>query len=208
LRAVIEWQEENGYPLTFITEASLDLADDEELIELMDLANIRSVFLGIETPNENALKETKKMQNLRGHNRSIPEKVAAIQAHGIEVWSGMMLGFDTDTPDIFERQIRLVEEAKIVHSSVGMVTAIPKTPLYDRMLKADRLDLADRTPFGTNIVPVAMRREELRDGSACCGDCTVRTSSSSGWTRSISIVVSARASCARTRRSRSRSGTH
>jgi radical SAM superfamily enzyme YgiQ (UPF0313 family) len=208
LRAVIEWQEENGYPLTFITEASLDLADDEELIELMDLANIRSVFLGIETPNENALKETKKMQNLRGHNRSIPEKVAAIQAHGIEVWSGMMLGFDTDTPDIFERQIRLVEEAKIVHSSVGMVTAIPKTPLYDRMLKADRLDLADRTPFGTNIVPVAMRREELRDGSACCGDCTVRTSSSSGWTRSISIVVSARASCATTRRSRSRSGTH
>jgi radical SAM superfamily enzyme YgiQ (UPF0313 family) len=208
LRAVIEWQEENGYPLTFITEASLDLADDEELIELMDLANIRSVFLGIETPNENALKETKKMQNLRGHNRSIPEKVAAIQAHGIEVWSGMMLGFDTDTPDIFERQIRLVEEAKIVHSSVGMVTAIPKTPLYDRMLKADRLDLADRTPFGTNIVPVAMRREELRDGSACCGDCTVRTSSSSGWTRSISIVVSARASYARTRRSRSRSGTH
>ncbi len=164
LRAVIEWQEQNNYPLTFITEASLDLADDEELIELMDLANIRSVFLGIETPNENALKETKKMQNLRGHNRSIPEKVAAIQAHGIEVWSGMMLGFDTDTPDIFERQIKLIEEAKIVHSSVGMVTAIPKTPLYTRMLKDNRLDLADRTPFGTNIIPVAMEREELRDG--------------------------------------------
>jgi radical SAM superfamily enzyme YgiQ (UPF0313 family) len=164
LRAVIDWQEQNNYPLSFITEASLDLADDGELIELMDFANIRTVFLGIETPNEDALKETKKTQNLRGHNRSIPEKVASIQAHGIEVWSGMMLGVDTDKPDIFERQIKLVEEAKIVHSSVGMVTAIPKTPLYARMLMANRLDLADRTPFGTNIIPVSMQREELRDG--------------------------------------------
>jgi hypothetical protein len=66
--------------------------------------------------------------------------------------------------DIFDRQIKLVEDAKIVHSSVGMVTAIPKTPLYDRMLKADRLDLADRTEFGTNIIPVGMGRDELRDG--------------------------------------------
>ncbi|MBV8849138.1 MAG: DUF4070 domain-containing protein [Methylobacteriaceae bacterium] len=164
LRAVIDWQAQNNYPLSFITEASLDLADDDELIELMDLANIRTVFVGIETPNEDALKETKKTQNLRGHNRSIPEKVASIQAYGIEVWSGMMLGFDTDKPDIFDRQIKLIEDAKIVHSSVGMVTAIPKTPLYDRMLKADRLDLADRTPFGTNILPVSMEREELRDG--------------------------------------------
>jgi radical SAM superfamily enzyme YgiQ (UPF0313 family) len=164
LRAVIDWQERNNYPLSFITEASLDLADDEELIELMDLANIRTVFVGIETPNEDALKETKKTQNLRGHNRTIPEKVACIQAHGIEVWSGMMLGFDTDKLDIFERQIKLIEDAKIVHSSVGMVTAIPKTPLYARMLKANRLDLADRTAFGTNIIPVSMQREELRDG--------------------------------------------
>jgi radical SAM superfamily enzyme YgiQ (UPF0313 family) len=164
LKAVIAWQEEHNYPLTFLTEASLDLADDEDLIDLMDRANIRSVFVGIETPNEDALLETKKTQNLRGHNRTIPEKVAAIQAHGIEVWSGMMLGFDTDKPDIFERQIKLVEEAKIVHSSVGMVTAIPKTPLHARMMKANRLDLADRTEWGTNIIPAGMGREELRDG--------------------------------------------
>ena len=115
---MIDWQERHKYPLTFITEASLDLADDEDLLELMDLANIRSVFVGIETPNEDALKETRKTQNLRGHNRSIPEKVAAIQAHGIEVWSGMMLGFDTDSADIFERQIKLVEDAKD-HPLVG-----------------------------------------------------------------------------------------
>ncbi len=164
LRAVIDWQEKHNYPMTFITEASLDLADDEELIELMDMANIRSVFVGIETPNEEALKETKKTQNLRGTNRTIPEKVHAIQAHGIEVWSGMMLGFDTDKPDIFQRQLELVEAAHIVHSSVGMVTAIPKTPLHARLAKANRLDLADRTEYGTNIIPVGMGREELRDG--------------------------------------------
>jgi radical SAM superfamily enzyme YgiQ (UPF0313 family) len=164
LRAVIAWQTRNSYPLTFITEASLDLADDEELMELMDLANIRSVFVGIETPNEDALKETRKTQNLRGTNRTIPEKVAAILAHGIEVWSGMMLGFDTDDPTIFARQVQLVEEAKIIHSSVGMVTAIPKTPLYARMAKDNRIDAADRTEWGTNIIPVGMSREQLRDG--------------------------------------------
>ena len=164
LRAVIAWQERHRYPLTFITEASLDLADDEQLLALMDLANIRSVFVGIETPNEDALKETKKTQNLRGHNRTIPEKVGAIQAHGIEVWSGMMLGFDTDGADIFDRQVALVHEARIVHSSVGMVTAIPKTPLHARMAKANRLDPADRTEWGTNVIPVSMGRDELRDG--------------------------------------------
>ena len=75
-----------------------------------------------------------------------------------------MLGFDTDKPDIFARQLELVEEAHIVHSSVGMVTAIPKTPLHARLAKANRLDLADRTEYGTNIIPVGMGREELRDG--------------------------------------------
>ena len=74
LRAVVAWQETHNYPMTFITEASLDLADDEELIELMDMANIRSVFVGIETPNEDALKETKKTQNLRGTNRRSPRR--------------------------------------------------------------------------------------------------------------------------------------
>ena len=76
----------------------------------------------------------------------------------------MMLGFDTDQPDIFERQVRLVEDAKIIHSSVGMVTAIPKTPLHARMDKAGRLDHADKSEWGTNVIPVSMSREDLRDG--------------------------------------------
>ena len=83
LREVIAWQKAHDYPMTFFTEASLDLVDDEELMTLMDEANIRSVFIGIETPNEESLRETRKTQNLRGNNRSIAEKVEAIQAHGI-----------------------------------------------------------------------------------------------------------------------------
>jgi radical SAM superfamily enzyme YgiQ (UPF0313 family) len=164
LRAVIDWQRNNGYPLAFITEASLDLADDEELMELMDRANIRSVFVGVETPNEEALKETKKTQNLRNTNRTIAEKIHAIQAHGIEVFGGMMLGFDSDDETIFERQLKMVEDARIVHSSVGMVTAIPKTPLYERLERENRLDPADRSEYGTNAIPLKLGREELRDG--------------------------------------------
>ncbi len=164
LRDVIAWQKAHDYPLTFFTEASLDLADDEQLLELMDEANIRSIFVGIETPNEDSLKETRKIQNLRGHNRSIAEKVHAIHAHGIEVWGGMILGFDNDRPDIFDRQVRMVEEARVVHSSVGMLYAIPKTPLHTRLAREGRLDLADRTEYGTNVIPLGMDRDTLREG--------------------------------------------
>ncbi len=164
LREVAAWQKAHDYPLTFFTEASLDLADDEELLALMDDANVRSVFVGIETPNEESLKETGKIQNLRGRNRSIAEKVHAIHDHGIEVWSGMILGFDNDCPDIFDRQLKLVEEARIVHSSVGMLSAIPKTPLHARLTRENRLDPADRTELGTNVIPLGMDRETLRDG--------------------------------------------
>jgi radical SAM superfamily enzyme YgiQ (UPF0313 family) len=165
LREVIKWQKAHDYPTSFLTEASLDLADDEELLALMDEANIRTVFVGIETPNEESLRETGKKQNLRGNkDRTIAEKVHAIQAHGIEVWSGMIVGFDNDGPDIFERQVRFIEQARIVHTSVGMLTAIPKTPLYDRLAKANRLDPADRTAYGTNVIPLGMDRRALREG--------------------------------------------
>jgi radical SAM superfamily enzyme YgiQ (UPF0313 family) len=164
LREVITWQKAHDYPMTFFTEASLDVADEEELLGLMDAANIRSLFVGIETPNEDSLRETGKMQNLRGKDRSIAEKVHAIQAYGIEVWSGMIVGFDNDGPDIFDRQIRFIEQARIVHTSVGMLSAIPKTPLYDRLASENRLDPADRTEFGTNVIPLGMDRQTLRDG--------------------------------------------
>ncbi|PNE11510.1 MAG: B12-binding domain-containing radical SAM protein [Beijerinckiaceae bacterium] len=164
LREVIAWQKAHDYPVTFFAEASLDLADDEELLVLMDEANIRSIFVGVETPNEESLRETRKLQNLRGKERSMVEKVHAILAHGIEVWGGMIVGFDHDGSDIFDRQIRFVEQARVIHTSVGMLSAIPKTPLYDRLAGENRLDPADRTPYGTNVIPLGMGRDALREG--------------------------------------------
>jgi radical SAM superfamily enzyme YgiQ (UPF0313 family) len=163
LRDLAAWQEARGYPLTFFTEASLDLADDGELLELMVGANIVAVFVGIESPNEAALAETKKRQNLRG-SRTLVEKVHAIQHAGLEVWCGMILGFDSDDATIFEAHRRFLAEARIVHSMTGMLTALPKTPLHARLARDNRLDPADASPFGTNVVPLRMGREELRDG--------------------------------------------
>src|SRR5262249_16004573 len=97
LRAVCEWQRSNGYPLMFVTEASIDLADDAELLELMSAANIRLVFVGVETPNEESLRETGKLQNLR-RGGTIVEKIHRIQNAGLEVWSGQIVGFDNDGP--------------------------------------------------------------------------------------------------------------
>jgi radical SAM superfamily enzyme YgiQ (UPF0313 family) len=163
LRDVVAWQRQRGYPMTFVTEASIDLADDPELMQLMVDANIRVVFIGIETPNEAALRETKKLQNLR-KNATMLEKVHTIQRSGLEVWCGMILGFDSDDETIFDAQRAFVKEARIVNSMIGMLAAIPKTPLYTRLLQEGRLDPADPPAFGTNVIPLQLSREALRDG--------------------------------------------
>ena len=163
LREVLAWQEANDYPMMFFTEASLDLADDAELMKLMVDCNIRIVFVGIETPNEEALRETKKLQNLR-KGGTLVEKVHAIQNAGMEVWSGHIVGFDSDGPDIFDRQIEFIRQARIVSSMVGMLSAIPKTPLHKRLKDAGRLDPADQPEFGTNVIPAKLERKDLRDG--------------------------------------------
>jgi radical SAM superfamily enzyme YgiQ (UPF0313 family) len=163
LREVGRWQAERGYPLTFFTEASLDLADDAELLALMVEANIVTVFVGIESPNDAALIEAKKRQNLRGE-RSLVEKVHAIQAAGLEVWCGMILGFDHDDATIFEAHRRFLADARIMHAMTGMLTALPKTPLHARLVLEGRIDPADRSPFGTNVIPLQLGRDELRQG--------------------------------------------
>ncbi len=163
LRDVIAWQEENGYPLTFFTEASIDLADDDELMEMMVDANILAVFVGIESPNEASLRETKKFQNVRAGG-TILEKVHRIQDAGMEVWCGMILGFDNDDATIFEAQRRFLTEARIGNAMIGMLSAIPKTPLHARLAQEGRLDLADESEYGTNVIPLRISREELRDG--------------------------------------------
>jgi radical SAM superfamily enzyme YgiQ (UPF0313 family) len=163
LRDLIAWQEANGYPFDFFTEASLDLAEDEELMRLMVDANILSVFIGIESPNEKSLQETKKFQNVRPVG-TLVERVHRIQRAGIEVWCGMILGFDNDDATIFDAQRRFLQEARIVTAMIGMLSAIPKTPLHARLTREGRLDPADEPECGTNVVPLQMSREELRDG--------------------------------------------
>jgi len=163
LQDLIAWQERNGYALSLFTEASIDLADDPELMQLMTDANIIAVFIGIESPNEASLRETKKFQNVRAGG-TILEKVHRIQNAGMDVWCGMILGFDNDDETIFDAQREFIREARIANSMTGMLWAFRKTPLYDRLVAEGRLDPADEPEFGTNVIPLKISREELRDG--------------------------------------------
>src|SRR5207245_1224639 len=121
LRDLIAYQQANGYPFEFFTEVSLDLAEDEELMRLMVEASIISVFVGIESPNEKSLKETKKFQNVRPAG-TIVERVHRIQETGIEVWCGMILGFDNDDASIFEAQRAFLKEARIPTAMLGLLS--------------------------------------------------------------------------------------
>jgi len=160
---VAAWQMANSYPLNFLTEASLDLAEDAELMALMVEANFAHVFVGIESPDEGSLRETKKYQNVRKGD-SIVSRVHIIQRVGLEVYCGMIVGFDNDGPGIFAAQREFLREARIGHAMVGMLYAVPKTPLYDRLRREGRLDTADFSEYGTNVIPLRMSRAALRDG--------------------------------------------
>jgi radical SAM superfamily enzyme YgiQ (UPF0313 family) len=165
LRDIVSWQQERGYPLVFVTEASLDLAEDDELMELLGLANFQSVFIGIETPNEDSLRETKKLQNVRPNAGTLLERVHRVQAHGIDVWCGMIVGFDHDDPTIFDVVPKFLAEARIATALIGMLHAIPTTPLYKRLKEEGRLsDDEGVDSIGTNVIPLGMSREQLRDG--------------------------------------------
>jgi radical SAM superfamily enzyme YgiQ (UPF0313 family) len=165
LRHVANWQRERGYPFTFVTEASLDLSDDAEMLSLMVRANFNGVFVGIESVDERALRETKKTQNMRNSGTFV-EKVERIQRSGLEVWAGMIVGFDSDAEDVFENQLAFVEAAQISVVMVGMLSAIPKTPLYARLEKESRLDLTDPPLHGTNVIPLNMNQKSLSGGYA------------------------------------------
>ncbi len=163
LQEIVDWQKSKGYPFIFFTQASIDLADDPDLLELLVEANIQTVFIGVESPNAESLRETQKFQNLRSGG-SLVEKIHRVQAAGIEVWTGMIVGFDNDDEAIFESQAQFIEQARVAHAMLGMLSAIPKTPLYDRLMAEGRLDLDDAPEFGTNVIPRGMTREALRDG--------------------------------------------
>lgn len=163
LRDLAAWQVAEGYPFTFFTEASLNLSEDDELMELMVAANIVVVFIGIESPNEESLRETKKYQNVR-KGGTIVDRVRNVQDSGLEVWCGMIVGFDHDDARIFKAQLELMRQTDIMHAMVGMLSAIPKTPLYARLKSEGRLDLEGEQVFGTNVIPLGMGRDELREG--------------------------------------------
>ncbi len=163
LRELAAWQQRQGFPVMFFTEASLDLADDPELLELLGEANFASVFVGIESTNEESLRETKKFQNVRPGG-SLLDKVRRIQDAGLEVWCGMIVGFDHDDDTVFESQRRFIQESRIVHAMVSVLNAFPKTPLYERLAGEGRLDPEDETAWGTNVIPHQLGRGQLRDG--------------------------------------------
>jgi len=164
LPALIEWQK-GRKEIPFNTEASVNLADDEPLMEIMVKAGFDTVFIGIETPDEESLAECNKQQN---KNRNLLESVKLIQRSGLQVTGGFIVGFDNDTPSIFQRQIEFIQKSGIVTAMVGVLNAPAGTRLYERMRKEGRLidfvsgDNADGT---TNILP-RMGLDVLREGYA------------------------------------------
>ena len=135
-KELAEWGSRNGRVFSFYTEASVDLADRPELMAAMVEANFMYVFLGIESPSAEALKSTKKFQNLRKDNL---EQIRIIQESGLWVLGGFIVGFDSDDETIFDRQREFIEKAGITWAMAGMLQAPPTTPLYDRMKKEGRL---------------------------------------------------------------------
>jgi radical SAM superfamily enzyme YgiQ (UPF0313 family) len=136
LRALVAWRAQIGAGFEFITEASLNLADDTELMQLMKDAGFKSVFLGIETPDESGLISSNKLQNTR---RSLLDSVARIQSYGIEVMGGFILGFDTDKEDIFDRMVEFIEKSGIPIAMVGLLQAMPGTQLFRRLRSEGRI---------------------------------------------------------------------
>jgi radical SAM superfamily enzyme YgiQ (UPF0313 family) len=164
LPALIEWKKDK-IGTNFITEASINLADDAELMSLMAAAGFVSVFIGIETPDEEGLKSCNKSQNTR---RNILENVHRMQAHGLQVMAGFIVGFDSDTTDIFQRQFDFIQESGIVTAMVGLLQAPKGTELFARLQKEGRIreDFSGDNGDGeTNIIPV-MDSATLKSGYA------------------------------------------
>ncbi|HEU4506974.1 MAG TPA: radical SAM protein [Pyrinomonadaceae bacterium] len=160
---LIEWQKKNGYPFSLLTEASVNLADDDDLLNAMKDAGFRRVFLGIETPVEESLKEAQKSQN-RGN---LLDSVRKIQSRGMEVMAGFIVGFDNDPEDIFERQIEFIRESAIPIAMVGMLNALPDTQLWKRLEREGRLlgdDASGNNTVATlNFIP-KMEVDKLVNG--------------------------------------------
>jgi len=163
LPAIINWMEEKKYPFAFSTEASINLADDEELMRLMVKTGFNTVFVGIETPNEESLAECNKFINI---NRDLVASVKKIQNHGLEVQGGFIVGFDSDPLSIFKSQINFIQKSGIATAMVGLLNAPRGTRLYQRLKQENRLlkdSSGDNTDCSLNFIP-KMNYETLING--------------------------------------------
>jgi radical SAM superfamily enzyme YgiQ (UPF0313 family) len=162
LPAMIQWKA-GKKGCNFITEASVNLADDEELMRLMTDAGFTSVFVGIETPSEEGLAECHKSQNTK---RNLLDNVHKMERHGLQVMAGFIVGFDSDTPSIFQRQFEFIQESGIVTAMVGLLQAPAGTELYRRLASEGRIQAGfsgDNGDGGTNVI-TRMDINTLKDG--------------------------------------------
>ncbi len=158
-----DWNVQHQRPFTFFTEASVNLADDADLLQMMKDACFTRVFLGIETPVEASLKEAQKLQNTR---RSLMESVRRVQSYGMEVMAGFIVGFDNDPEDVFDKQVEFIQESGIPLAMVGLLLALPGTQLYRRLMKEGRIvdeGRGDNMDLRLNFIP-RMNAERLVEG--------------------------------------------
>ncbi len=163
LHEIIAWRERTGAEMGFLTEASANLADDEDLLTLMVRAGFKKVFVGIETPSVESLTECRKLQNSR---RDLIATVQTLQRAGLEVMGGFIVGFDSDKHDIFKRQFEFIQTSGVVTAMVGLLNALPQTRLYQRLKMEGRLETdstGNNTEATLNFRP-KLNREFLING--------------------------------------------
>jgi radical SAM superfamily enzyme YgiQ (UPF0313 family) len=163
LREMIAWRERVQPGMGFFTEASVNLADDDELCDLMGKAGFKKVFVGIETPLPESLQECRKLQN---KNRDLIQSIQTLQRAGMEVMGGFIVGFDNDREDIFKRQFDFIQRSGVVTAMVGLLQALPQTKLYQRLMREGRLESA-ATGNNTEAVlnfKTKLNREFLQSG--------------------------------------------
>lgn len=163
LPAIYKWSKEHQFPFTFETQCSINLADDEELLSMMVSAGFKSAFIGIETPDVVSLDECNKSQN---QNRDLLQSIKTIQRAGMSVSGGFIVGFDSDIPSIFQRQIDFIQHSGIVSAMVGILHAPKNTALYKRLVGENRLmkeSSGNNTDASLNFIP-KMNAQDLLDG--------------------------------------------
>jgi radical SAM superfamily enzyme YgiQ (UPF0313 family) len=163
LPAMKNWMQDHKYPFRFSIQSSIDLADDEELMQMMRDTGINAAFIGIETPDEESLQACHKVQN---RNRDLIQNVIKIQNSGLQVSGGFIVGFDSDAPSVFQRQIDFIQKSGIVSAMVGLLNAPKNTRLYQRLEEEDRLTVdptGSNTDYTMNFTP-KMNLKELMEG--------------------------------------------